>query len=178
MRKVLALFISLAFCLTTSAQKVEEYDKSIVFVWETDSVYLRKDYVGKTSFNPNMIEVKFTANKYSGFLMITNHADSPFDMSWDYIHITLNGDNSNYYEIKEPIVYTQEKQIENVPQNGNVYQNIKNCFAVQFYNMKDIKKAIKKEPQTPVTLIINFAIIYKGEKVMLEVKKQGVCKKK
>lgn len=178
MRKLYAFILVVAFCLNTSAQSEEEYEKNIVFTWETDSVYLREDYVGKTSFNPNMIDVDFRANKYYGVLTVTNHSDAPFDMSWDYIHISLNGDISNYYKIDKPVVYDQEKQIENVPRNGRAYQQINNCFANQFYYMKDIKKNLKNESHVPVTLVINFAIIYKGEEVMIEVKKQGICKKK
>lgn len=178
MKKISSILLMLAFCLGISAQNEQEYDNSTVFVWETDSIYLRDDYIGKTSFNPDMIGVDFSANKYYGTLTVTNNSDAPFDMDWDFVALKLNGDFDNSYEIEKPIVYTQEKQIENVPKNGKVYQYLKNCFKSQFFNMKEIKKALKKESQVPVTLIINFSIIYKGEKAMIEVSKQGICKKK
>ena len=172
MKKLSVLLLTIFICAKISAQK-EEYDKNYSFVWETDSVFISKDYIG--DFTADMIGVSFRANKLFGMLTIQNKADKSFDMDWDYIHIELNDDTKNYYEIDKKVDYTQKKQIEKVPKNGKVWQQINNCFSNQFYNMKEIKAALKNKNETPVKLLLRFAIIYNEEEVKIEVRKTGKC---
>lgn len=176
MKKFITLIGMTLICLSASAQEQEEYDKNTVFIWETDTTYIRSDYVDKTSFKPEMIHVEFKANKGIGSLSVENRSDMPFDMDWDYINIKLN-DSREHYETEKRVNYTQSKQTESVPKNGKVYQWVRNCFSGQFYDMKEIKKQLK-QGDVPVALTINFAIIYDGEETMIEVRKTGVCRKK
>lgn len=176
MKKFITLIGMTLICLSASAQEEQNYDKNTVFIWETDTTYIRSDYVGRTSFRPEMIGVRFEGNDFDATIFVENRADKPFDVDWDYINIKLN-DSMESYGLEKRVNYTQEKQTENVPKNGKTFQFVRNLFSSKFFNMKEIKKQLK-QGDVPVALTINFAIIYGGEKTMIEVRKTGVCRKK